>query len=367
MPIGRFPRVPMLSSTLIELGWSHVRNALAEAVYTRTGADYTRPVSFHALVLEECNAKCRFCDYWRLDEHREQMSIAQWQDALTEIKDFVGVFHVNFSGGEPFAKRGFVDLLSWCGEHGILAGVTTNGSVMGEEMAARVVAARPFNVNFSLDAPTPALHDYLRGVPGLFRRVQDGIRNLQAAGRDQGVKTRIVLKMCVMAANFEEMPAMARWAREMGVNGLLFQPVQDMTPEVGDELWIEQDQHARLAEVIEECIAMRKDGWPILSSAKFMRLMLSHFRGEAAPPSLSPCHVGLRSLHIQPDGEVELCYRMPGVGNLREQGVRPVWRGEAARAIRKRSVACPELCLCTGGSMLSAREKCVQLLRLAKS
>ncbi len=285
---------------------------------------------------------------------------------LLSLKKFVGRYHVEFSGGEPLIKKGFPDLLQWCGENDVLAGVTTNGSVMSKKMAKRVVAARPFNVNFSIDAPVADLHDYLRGSEGLFEKLTNGIRFLQAEMKEQGVKFQIVVKMCVMAANFELMPKAAEFAKEMGVDGILFQPVQETTGEVTEELWIEPSKHQRLEEIIAKVIKMHEEGYPILSSPKFLRLILPHFRRESAPRDLQPCRVGMRSFHIQPDGQVELCYKMPTVGTLGEQSVREIWRGSAAGALRKDTVACPELCLCMGGSMFTVKEKFEQVLRLTR-
>ena len=43
----------------------HVRNAVAEEIYSRTGRDVTVPVSIYGEVIERCNYKCRYCEYWR--------------------------------------------------------------------------------------------------------------------------------------------------------------------------------------------------------------------------------------------------------------------------------------------------------------
>ena len=75
------------------------------------------------------------------------MTIQEWQSALLSVKDFVGEFSISSSGGEPFIKKGFSDLLLWCRAEGIEAGVTTNGSAFSPKIAAKTVAARPFNIN----------------------------------------------------------------------------------------------------------------------------------------------------------------------------------------------------------------------------
>src|SRR5579863_5943785 len=161
----------MNTRELISLGWKHSVNAVAEEMYIQLGVDMTRPVSFYGLVNQRCNVKCRYCEYWRMPEYDEELTIPQWQTALLSIKEFVGEFSINFSGGEPFIKPGFLDLFAWCHPNGIKAGVTTNGSALTEANARKVVSARPFNVNISLDAPKAEIHDYLRGAPGLFEKL----------------------------------------------------------------------------------------------------------------------------------------------------------------------------------------------------
>src|SRR5262245_64167663 len=130
------------------------------------------------------------------------MTIEEWQRALESIKEFVGAFSINFSGGEPFIKPGFIDLLGWCNTNGISAGVTTNGSALTRRNAAAVVAANPFNLNISVDAPNAEVHDYLRGCSGLFDRLSNGIRYLLAERDRQGKKFPINVKPTANAKNF---------------------------------------------------------------------------------------------------------------------------------------------------------------------
>ena len=118
----------MKLTNLAGLALKHVRNAFAEELYIRTHRDITRPVVVYGMVNEWCNYKCRYCEYWRLPNYREEMTIEEWQKALLSLKEFVGPYHIEFSGGEPYIKKGFVDLIGFCHEHGINWGVTTNGS-----------------------------------------------------------------------------------------------------------------------------------------------------------------------------------------------------------------------------------------------
>ncbi len=126
-------------STLAELALKHTYNHFAEELYLHSGKDVTRPVTFYGLVNERCNVKCRYCEYWRLPKYKDEMTIEEWQNALLSIKDFVGTFSISFSGGEPFIKPGFLDLMMFCHTNGIHAGVTTNGSALNRKNAERFV------------------------------------------------------------------------------------------------------------------------------------------------------------------------------------------------------------------------------------
>ena len=135
----------MNTATLARLALKHAYNAAAEEIYLKTEHDYTKPVTFYGLVNERCNVKCRYCEYWRLASYKNEMSIDEWKESLLSVKDFVGTYSISFSGGEPFIKPGFLDLMAFCHANGIHSGVTTNGSALNRKNAQKLVAARPFN------------------------------------------------------------------------------------------------------------------------------------------------------------------------------------------------------------------------------
>jgi MoaA/NifB/PqqE/SkfB family radical SAM enzyme len=347
----------MKTSRLAMLAWKHTVSAAAEAVYLRTGHDQTKPVVFYGLVNEHCNVKCRYCEFWRLKHYLPEMTIDEWKQALGSVKDFVGEFSINFSGGEPFIKPGFIDLLGWCNHNGISAGVTTNGSALTPRNAAKVVASDPFNVNISVDAPDAKLHDYLRGYDGLFDKLSNGIRYLLEEREKQGKKFPITVKPTVNAKNFRSLPQLVEWAVSVGASCISPQPMDRWTPETYDELWIEEADLPELEVVVERLVAMQEAGAPILTPAANLRLMADHFREKKAPDEARPCRVGLRTFFIRPDGSVRLCSFYPSVGNLREQSARDIWYGPQAQDIRRQTVACDKLCLITCLSQKTLTDK----------
>jgi MoaA/NifB/PqqE/SkfB family radical SAM enzyme len=353
-------------SSLSTLAWKHTISAAAETVYLNTGYDNTKPVTFYGLVNERCNVKCRYCEYWRLKHYNTEMTIEEWKSALSSIKDFVGHFSINFSGGEPFIKPGFIDLLAWCNKNGISAGVTTNGSALTQRNAAAVVAGDPFNVNISVDAPNADVHDYLRGYPGLFNKLSNGIRYLIAEREHQGKNFPINIKPTVNSKNFRLMPELVEWAVAMGASCVQMQPMDRWTPETYDELWVEEPDMPEFEQVVDRLVEMQQDGAPILTPPTILRLFPDHFRGKKAPESIMPCRVGLRDFFIRTDGEVQVCVHYPSIGNVREQSAREIWYGLKAQEIRRQTVACDRLCLITCLSQKTLKDKVGMGMQLLK-
>jgi MoaA/NifB/PqqE/SkfB family radical SAM enzyme len=353
-------------ATLSSLAWKHTKNAVAEEVYLKTGYDATKPVAFYGLVNERCNVKCQYCNYWRMDRYAKELTIDEWCSALASVKSFVGRFSINFSGGEPFIKPGFIDLLEWCHRNEISSGVTTNGSAMTRRNAARVVAAHPFNVNFSVDAPTAELHDSIRGYPSLFARLSQGIEFLIEERERQGVRFPIIIKPTVNARNFRVLPELVQWAQAIGASGVNMQPMNRWTPETYDFLWIEEKDQPDLQRIVDRLIAMKRAGAPILTPESIIALMPDHFREKSAPPDVMPCRVGMRDFFIRADGNVEVCFYFPAIGNIKEQSARDIWYGEKANEVRRQTVACEKLCLVTCLSQKTLHDKVKMGLTLLK-
>ena len=353
--------------TLSKLAVKHTQNAVAESIYLNAGYDMTKPVTFYGIVNEHCNVKCRQCEYWRLKEYKDEMTIEEWQNALLSIKEFVGDFSINFSGGEPYIKKGFLDLLAFGHKNGINCGVTTNGYCMTKENAAKTVAAHPFNVNMSVDGPNAELHDYLRGQPGLFDRLSNGIRYLRAEQAKQGVLFPINVKPTINRLNFRLLPEIVKWAQEIGATTVNFQPVNRWTRETYEELWIEDEDLADFEQTIERLIEMKQEGAPIMNSDEVLRLMIPHFREEKAPPESRPCRVGLRNFWIDTRGDVKLCEEFPVIGNIKEQSARAIWYGEKAHEIRRQTVGCGKLCLITCVSQKTILDKVAMGLKLLRN
>ncbi len=285
------------------------------------------------------------------------MTIEEWQKALMSIKDFVGTFSISFSGGEPFIKPGFLDLMAFCHENGIHAGVTTNGSALTKKNAAKLVAAQPWNLNVSVDAPFAELHDYLRGWPGLFQKLSDGINTSATSETRPGSifrssssrrSARRTTSTCRTWFSGSK-----RSAPRLSTSSRWTDGPRRRTTSSGSK----QDEHAELQQVVDTMLELKRQGEPIMNSELVISLLVRHFREESAPPEAMPCRVGMRDFFIRTNGDVEVCFFYPPIGNIKENSAREIWYSPKAQEIRRQTVECDRLCLYTCLSQKTLTDK----------
>jgi radical SAM protein with 4Fe4S-binding SPASM domain len=140
---------------------------------------------------------------------------------------------------------------------------------------------------------------------------------------------------------------MVDWIQQIGATALSFQPVEQGTQEVEDELWIGESEMDDLIKVRDELLRLKRAGAPILNGEALLRAWPNHFRREKAPKEVMPCRVGMRNYFIRSDGRLEVCWFFKAIGNVRTQTAREIWYSEDARARRKETIGCDKLCLFT--------------------
>jgi MoaA/NifB/PqqE/SkfB family radical SAM enzyme len=332
--------------SMAPVGARHLESSIRDALYVVSHGrlDTTKPHRFYGILNDRCNLRCRSCPAWRLDQYPVELPSAEWIRVLGEIRDYVGAFYINFAGGEPLLKEGLFDILNYCRDNQILAGITSNGAILRDRQATQLVDARVFSLNLSLDGATAATHDHLRGSRGSFDRVLRTIALMQAHADREHVKLPLVVKATVSRPNLHEMTDLVRLATDVGASGVLFQPLSDWgTPEL-PEMWI--DDMSALDATVATLVDMKRAGHAILNTEEEIQDWPRHFRGEStvANDGWVQCWVGITTLRIDADGSVSHCGPLDQIGHVRDQSIAEIWEGETARQRRLESTVCTRGC-----------------------
>ena len=134
-----------------------------------------------------CNLRCAHCYSHSADiEYRDELSHEDGMRLLADLGAY-GAPVALFSGGEPLMRPDLFELIAAAVSAKMRAVVSTNGTLITTDTAARLRDAGLSYVGISLDGLEPT-NDRFRGVPGAYRRALDGVRNCLKAGVKVGLR-----------------------------------------------------------------------------------------------------------------------------------------------------------------------------------
>ena len=162
-----------------------------------------------------CNLACLHCYIRAGARGARELTHEEAVDVVRQMSD-LGVPLVLFSGGEPLMRPDVLDLIRETVDRGIKVALSTNGTLITEDVAGRLSRMGVSYVGISLDSPRPEWHDSFRGVRGAFDMTMRGIRRSVEAGLDVG------LRLTVTSRNAGDVAEMLRLAREVGARRVTF-------------------------------------------------------------------------------------------------------------------------------------------------
>lgn len=162
-----------------------------------------------------CNLACVHCRRLDISQElsRDDLSTEQ---ALTMIRSLpeTGRPIVVFSGGEPLMRPDLFELAAEASAVGLPIALATNGTIMDEKIARRVVDVGFRRVSISFDGPDAGTHDKFRGIDGAFDSSIRGFRELRKAGMSMQINTTITQH------NYAKLDAMYQLALDLGADAL---------------------------------------------------------------------------------------------------------------------------------------------------
>lgn len=138
-------------------------------------------------ITRTCNLRCVHC-------YSDSMAVRypgelDWSQMKAVVRDLAAyeVPSLLLSGGEPLIHPRFSDLIDYATAQGVKLTVSTNGTLITPEKAARLKAANVAYVGISLDG-IGDIHDTFRGREGAFKAAVEGFKNCHDAGQKTGLR-----------------------------------------------------------------------------------------------------------------------------------------------------------------------------------
>ena len=287
---------------------------------------------------ERCNLRCAHCyqdKYTGSELGFEQLLkvLDQFTDLLKSWRQDCGRRvrgHVTVTGGEPFIRRDFLDLLEVFAakRENFSFAILTNGSFIDTVMARRLRRLGPAFVQVSIEG-TNETHDRIRG-PGNFDRTVAAVRSLRAE------RIETFISFTAHRDNFREFAEVARLAGKLRVSRLW----ADRLIPTGSgsslhEQMLTPDETREFFETMLKARNQARRRWFGRTEIAMHRAL--QFLVAGGRPY--HCTAGDSLLTVQANGDLYPCRRMPiRVGNLTETPLAELYyHSDLLRALRDRS------------------------------
>ncbi len=313
-----------------------------------TPQNFTSPIMVVWNFTYRCNLRCKHCyqDAGVLRHgSKDEMTLDEKLHALEEL-DKENVPTIFFSGGEPLMGPHFWEIAEEAKRRGFYLSIASNGTLFANKENAQRAKEIGFGyIAVSLDASTPEKHDEFRGMPGMWERAVQGIKNLV----DVGITTCI--QFTITRDNIDELPKMFKLRDELGAYKVIvynYIPVgrgdfeNDPTPEQREEVYkILYEQLDAGRHVVASTAPQLGRYCQMINSES---VIFSHYADAKAKELgviadiIGGCGAGRAYCALQPDGRITPCVYMPyyTIGNIKEKSFRELWDDERMEYLRKR-------------------------------
>jgi len=295
------------------------------------------PMTLEIYPTLKCNLNCGFCD--TTERHQKpvnELSLSRHLELLEEASEMGVKRAFVLGGGEPLlAKEKTPAILKRIKELGMEGILTTNGTLMGPALREELIDWGWDEIHFSVDGPTPEIHDALRGVQGAFKKTISAICALNVLKKTRGAAhPRIALHFVITNQNYTHLSDILRLAAAVGAFRVDFdaliayreeQKAFDLSPA----------QKAEVPAIAREALQLA-ESLGIQSTLKSFLNTENLSRGDREiaspqPPSEpglknAPCLKAWHYLVVQADGRTSPCCVLAGEGeSVAETSLKSLW------------------------------------------
>ena len=254
------------------------------------------PVEYIVETTAKCNLYCPMCPRETHLQPKEDMTDAVFERLVRESG--ASAEHMMLIGlGEPLLDRAIFDRIEYCERHGVSTLLSTNGTLLDEKAAERLLNTPIEHITLSFDGATKESFEYYR-KGARFEKVRDNFVRFARMKHERRAKVQVVVQMVRMERNAGEVDDFVKfWSAVPGV----------------DQVRVKEDE----TNLMQPEAGHRGEDW-------------NH-----------PCHYLWRGpVYVKHNGDVYPCcqsYMLDGapVGNIGERPLEDIWNSGEMRHMRR--------------------------------
>lgn len=307
---------------------------------------------------ERCNLNCKMCFLKNIKTDPGFIPLSVVKSLVSELMCIRPRY--SMSGGEPFLHPDIEELIKFIKSHSLSLSIVTNGTKL-THFAKLIVHTGVDRIKVSIDG-VPDVHDKIRGVPGTFSNLCEGIEEINKEKKKQGKrKPRLFLYSLLHPSSDPEFIISFAEQHNFAVVNFLhilsigpedlreFACIPGMNPHYwkgavfdNENFRITRDLFRRIRSIDSEVEIMFTPNIEVEDLERYYERdseYLSGFKGNCTSP--------WTSVYIMPPSKAEICPDVV-VGSIKNKRFLSVWNSNHARNLRNRIFSGNVLPVCKG-------------------
>ena len=263
-------------------------------------------------VTSKCNLNCQHC--YNLNKY----SNSSYSDlSYAECMQFISFLSENnckvlsLLGGEPLLHPNIRDILLACKQKGIAVVITTNGTLLDDEMISVIMDSSVTDVLVSLDGSEASVNDAIRG-DGVFSMVTNNISRLINAIRESASNISVSIAYSMTSLNFKSSRDMVMLCKNLRVGRLNITSI--INAGGANNNWEDMKLDTfRMLNAIEDLVAYSCEIYPTLSIVVDARPLVAWYLNRKYPANVTyslgftKCQVLDQLIYVTADGHLHPC------------------------------------------------------------
>jgi MoaA/NifB/PqqE/SkfB family radical SAM enzyme len=233
------------------------------------------PVRMELHPTDKCNLGCIFC--WKRKEKnpiKKELSESKLLQIVREAAKLGVKEWIISGGGEPLMRKEVtLKILKEIKKYKMWGLLTTNGTLLEEKDAEKLVKMGWDQVQFSIDGPNKEINDFLRPLNS-FERITKAVRTLRKVREKlHSNKPYIGFNTIMNRMNFDKMDRMIELASEVGAELVFFEPIYPGYSDI--DLSIPKERKKELINSVKRCEKLAKSLGIDTNAKDFLEVQLA--------------------------------------------------------------------------------------------
>lgn len=290
------------------------------------------PQSVDLDVTNRCNLRCKYCAHFSGPGDVDQdLPLEEWLQFFEELNR-CAVMNVCVSGGEPFLRKDFKELIEGIVSNRMRFNILSNGTLITDDLASFLAATGRCNsVQISIDGSTSETHDSLCGE-GVFEKAVEGLKCLQRH------RIPVAVRVTIHRHNVRDLPEIARLLLEdLGLNSFSCNAASHMglCREYAEQVQLSIEDRSYAMETLLR-LNRKYDGrihsaaGPLTEATMWLEMERARRETREAFPNcgyLSSCGGVFSKLAVRADGVMVPCNQLSHIelGRINHDDLKEVW------------------------------------------